>query len=159
MAGIHKTIEYDAPIARVWTALTDPAELAVWLMPNDFEPQVGHRFQFRSPPAPGFDGIVDCEVTIVESPHRLAYTWAGGGIDTLVTWTLDELSPDRTRLTLAHTGFDRWKGLPIRTLLSIGWKRKLLPVTLRELVESPAETAKPEAAESQSAKESPPGTP
>lgn len=29
---------------------------------NDFEPRIGHRFQFRTEPAPGFDGVVNCEV-------------------------------------------------------------------------------------------------
>ena len=30
------------PIERVWRALTDREALAQWLMPNDFEPVVGH---------------------------------------------------------------------------------------------------------------------
>jgi len=36
--------------------------MADWLMPNDFQPRLGHKFQFRTKPAPGFDGIVNCEV-------------------------------------------------------------------------------------------------
>jgi uncharacterized protein YndB with AHSA1/START domain len=30
-----------SPPDKVWKALTDPAQLARWLMPNDFEPTVG----------------------------------------------------------------------------------------------------------------------
>ena len=45
------------PPEKVWRALTDPQLLAAWLMPNDFEPRVGHRFTFRTDPVPahGFD--------------------------------------------------------------------------------------------------------
>jgi uncharacterized protein YndB with AHSA1/START domain len=41
------------PPARVWRALTDPDLLARWLMPNDFRPEVGHTFTFRTDPRPG----------------------------------------------------------------------------------------------------------
>ena len=52
------------PPEKVWRALTDPELLASWLMPNDFEPRVGHQFTFRTDPVPAhdFDGIVRCEV-------------------------------------------------------------------------------------------------
>ena len=43
------------PPERVWKALTDRGWLAEWYMPDDFQPVVGHRFQFRTAPAPGFD--------------------------------------------------------------------------------------------------------
>jgi uncharacterized protein YndB with AHSA1/START domain len=51
------------PPEKVWRALTDPELLACWLMPNDFEPWIGHQFTFRTDPVPvhGFDGIVRCE--------------------------------------------------------------------------------------------------
>jgi len=47
---------YPHPPERVWRALTDSAALAEWLMPNDFEPRVGHKFRFRSKPMPGWRG-------------------------------------------------------------------------------------------------------
>ncbi len=69
---------FDYPPERVWRALTDPADLADWLMDNDFQPVLGHAFTFRTKPGPGFDGIVRCRVTELESPRRLAYTWGNG---------------------------------------------------------------------------------
>ena len=39
---------YPHPPDRVWKALTDPQALARWYMDNDFQPVVGHRFQFRT---------------------------------------------------------------------------------------------------------------
>jgi uncharacterized protein YndB with AHSA1/START domain len=57
-ADIDATVVYPHPIDQVWAALTSSAALAAWLMPNDFQPEVGHTFTFTTKPAPGFDGIV-----------------------------------------------------------------------------------------------------
>ena len=78
------------PPEKVWRALTESDLLACWLMENDFRPEVGHRFTFRTQPMPafGFDGIVRCEVLAVDRPHRLRHSWVGGALDTIVTWTL-----------------------------------------------------------------------
>lgn len=92
---------------QVWGALADSAALERWLMPNDFVARVGHRFTFRTAPVPPhFDGVVRCEVTALEPPIRLAYTWVGGPLlDTLVTFTLRQ-EGNGTRLRLEHSGFD-----------------------------------------------------
>ena len=47
---IRSDTVYPHSLERVWRALTD------------FQPRLGHKFQFRTKPAPGFDGIVNCEV-------------------------------------------------------------------------------------------------
>ncbi len=90
---LHFEMQYPHPPEQVWRALTNSEALGQWLMLNDFKPVVGHRFQFRTKPAPGFDGIVQCEVMEIEPPARLVYTWTGGGVDTTLTWTLEPL-PD-----------------------------------------------------------------
>lgn len=122
-------VEYDLPHppAKVWRALTEPKLLAAWLMPNDFSPEVGHRFTFKSKPIREWDGTVDCEVLEVDAPKRLVYSWQGGAnewrIDTQVRWTL-EATARGTRLTLEHSGF-----LPIHTqafeAMSQGWRGKV----------------------------------
>ena len=41
---------------KIWRALTQSALIEQWLMTNDFQPVVGHRFNFRAEPdssAPG----------------------------------------------------------------------------------------------------------
>jgi len=88
----------DAP-EQVWRALTDPASLADWLMPNDFRPKVGHVFAFR--PAEG-KSIV-CEVIEVEENVRLSYWWDDGesGAPSVVAWTLTP-TEGGTRLQLEH---------------------------------------------------------
>jgi len=130
-------VTYPHPPERVWRALTDPAAMREWLMDNTFaEARVGHQFQFRTTPAPGFNGIVDCEVTLVEPPRRLAYTWYGGwlGRPTVVTYTLEPV-PEGTRLCLEHTGFQGLAGLALSQLLGSGWNSRILPVALPRLLD------------------------
>ncbi len=126
---------YPHPPQRVWRALTDPDLLAQWLMPNDFAPRIGHAFTFRTDPAPGFDGVVRCEVIELEAPRRLAFTWKGGPIDTVVRFTL---SPERagTRLTLEQTGFRGLKAWLVSRILRAGLPTlygKRLPQVLESL--------------------------
>ncbi len=114
---------YPFPPERVWTAITDPAAIADWLMPNDFQAVVGHRFRFVSKPMPGWDGIVQCEVLKVEPPRTLIYSWnsGNGSVNTIVTWTLEAI-PEGTRLRLEQTGFRGAKALMISFFMGSGWK-------------------------------------
>lgn len=98
------------PVAKVWRALTEGPLLADWLMANDFRAEVGHRFTFRHPPMPHWNGVTDCEVTEVTPMTRLAYRWnstgeeAATGVRTTVTWTLAP-TPSGVRLTMEQSGF------------------------------------------------------
>jgi uncharacterized protein YndB with AHSA1/START domain len=103
-------VELKSPIERVWQALTDSATLSEWMLfkSNDFQPVVGHAFQFRD--APGFPGAINCEVIEVDKPNRLSYTWVTEGEgnlphSTVVTWTLTEAEGGVTRLHLEQSGF------------------------------------------------------
>ena len=93
---------YPQPPDRVWHALTDPAQLAQWLMPNDFAPRLGHRFTFRDRRGPA----IRCEVIALEESRRLVYTWQRGSEEPLsvVTWSLEPISGGATRVPLTHTG-------------------------------------------------------
>lgn len=105
-------VERDMPFPRerIWRALTQGPLLEEWLMKNDFRPVVGHRFNFRAPPMPHWNGVVDCEVLVVEPPARLAYTWsssggeAANGLRTVVTWTLTPTASG-TRVRMEQSGF------------------------------------------------------
>ena len=98
------------PPEKVWRALTHAPLVAEWLMKNDFEPIVGHRFNFRSEPVNGWNGVTDCEVLEIEPLKRLVYSWnasgeqAASGIKSIVTWTLTPTSGG-TLLRMEHAGF------------------------------------------------------
>ncbi|MEM9161711.1 MAG: SRPBCC domain-containing protein [Cyanobacteria bacterium P01_F01_bin.4] len=90
---------------RVWQALTHPQALAAWLMDNDFEPCVGHCFQFKETSLPGLETVIDCEVIALEPPTRLVYTWQASGMPapSMVTWMLMPIEGG-TQLQLRHSG-------------------------------------------------------
>ena len=122
-------VEVKSPIERVWHALTDSATLSKWMLfkSNDFRPVVGHTFQFRE--APGWTGVVECEVIEVDQPHRLTYTWVSDGESnlrqsTVVTWTLTEADGGATRLHLEQSGFRPEAKQEIGGA-SYGWKSML----------------------------------
>jgi uncharacterized protein YndB with AHSA1/START domain len=98
------------PPEKIWRALTESHLLADWLMANNFRAEVGHRFTFRMPPMPHWNGVTDCVVTEVIPITRLSYSWcssgeeAATGVSTTVTWTLEPL-PNGTRLTMRQSGF------------------------------------------------------
>jgi len=90
---VERTLAH--PPEKVWRALTTSDVIASWLMQNDFQPHVGHRFNFRARPIPNmWNGVTDCEVLELEAPRRLVYSWnasgeeAAGGLKTIVTWTI-----------------------------------------------------------------------
>jgi uncharacterized protein YndB with AHSA1/START domain len=92
------------PPEKLWRALTESPLLAQWLMSNDFEPRVGRRFQFRSQPVPGWDGLIDCEVLVVEPMKQLSYSWSSMGADFVVLWTLSPVGSG-TEVRMEQSGF------------------------------------------------------
>jgi len=70
--------ERDLPHApeKVWRALSRQHLMAEWLMTNDFEPVMGHRFKFTAD-----WGSVDCQVTAIEPAKTLVFTWTAYGLE------------------------------------------------------------------------------
>ncbi len=87
------------PPAKVWRALTQGHLIAEWLMQNDFQPVVDHRFSFRAD-----WGAVDGKVLAVEPNKSLSYTWAAMGLESVVTWTLTPTGTG-THLRMEQSGF------------------------------------------------------
>ena len=75
----HEAVYPHSP-ERVWRALVDPAELAQWLMPTDFAPEVGREFVLET----GNDevGTIHAEVLELDEPKLLRCRWSGGFGDT-----------------------------------------------------------------------------
>lgn len=102
MADLKLDFQFNSPIAKVWDALTHSDTLAQWVMENNFKPIVGYKCQFRNE-AIGL--VVESEVLIVDKPYKLSYTWVGGPINTIVTWTLKQ-EGETTYLNLEQSGFE-----------------------------------------------------
>jgi uncharacterized protein YndB with AHSA1/START domain len=92
------------PQEKIWRALTEGKLMEEWLMKNDFQPVVGHRFQFRATPAPNWSGVIDCEVLLVDPISRLSYGWGALGLESVVAWTLTPTAGG-THVRMEHSGF------------------------------------------------------
>jgi uncharacterized protein YndB with AHSA1/START domain len=96
--------ELPHPVGKVWRALTQGALIKEWLMDNDFQPAVGHKFKFRSTPMPNWNGIIDSEVLVVEPHKTLSYSWNSMGLESVVVWTLVATSGG-TLVRMEQSGF------------------------------------------------------
>jgi uncharacterized protein YndB with AHSA1/START domain len=128
---------FDAPVGRVWSALTDVNEMREWYFDlKEFKPQVGFEFEF----------IVEhegnryhhlCRVTEVVPQKKIAYTWRYKGElgDSLVTI---ELSPEgeKTHLKLTHSGIETFPKTPAyaRKNFEAGWTA-IVGTELKQFVE------------------------
>jgi uncharacterized protein YndB with AHSA1/START domain len=99
-------VERELPHApeKLWRALTQPHLIAEWLMQNDFAPVVGHRFSLRMDAQPNWNGVIDCQVLVVEPNKTLSYSWGALGLQTAVTFTLTPTDTG-THLHMEQTGF------------------------------------------------------
>jgi len=76
-----------------------------------FRTDLGPQVQLsRSNPMPHWNGVVDCEVLVVEPNARLSYSWnasgeeAATGVKTVVTWTLTPAAGG-THVRMEQSGF------------------------------------------------------
>ena len=129
---------FNAPVARVWKALTSADQMREWYFDlKEFKAEVGFEFDF----------VVEhegnkyhhlCRVTEVIPEEKIAYTWRYKGEpgDSLVTF---ELFPDgsTTRLKLTHTGIETFPQTPAyaRKNFEAGWTA-IIGSELKQFVES-----------------------
>jgi uncharacterized protein YndB with AHSA1/START domain len=98
--------DFPYPLERLWRALTHPQLIAEWLMKNDFQPVVGHRFNLRG----DWGGVIDCEVLALEPNKSLRYAWnfasddPAFALNSEVTFTLTATRAG-ARLRMEQRGF------------------------------------------------------
>ena len=115
----------------VWEYLTRSELMEQWLMKNDFQPIVGHDFQFRTSPIPAlnFDGIFYCKVLDIVPYKKLSYSWKSGPgngditLESIVTWKLEKKDKG-TEIFLDHSGFAKEENLNFYNGLLKGWLEK-----------------------------------
>ncbi len=139
--SINQTSFFEQKPSEVWEYLTRPELMELWLMKNDFQPILGHEFQFRHNPLPNFNfsGIVYCKVLEIVPHKKLSYSWKGGGmdgkitLDSIVEWTLHE-KDNGTELQLVHTGFTDQLHPMVYQIMNDGWRQNTqkIPVLIKE---------------------------
>jgi uncharacterized protein YndB with AHSA1/START domain len=129
---IKHTFFFPHPAEIVWDYLTKSELLSQWLMENDIQAVVGHKFQFHARPAPEieFDGIVYCEILEVTPLKKLSYSWkcnptdSGHKIDTVVVWTIAS-KDNGTELNLHQTGFKEKEYDNFYLAMKNGWVQRV----------------------------------
>jgi uncharacterized protein YndB with AHSA1/START domain len=142
---IQHQLYYPHPPEEVWEWLTRSELIAQWLMPNDFQPEVGREFQFTTRPMPQFefDGHIFCQVLEIDPCRKLIYSWKGGpgdgsfNLDSVVSFTLIP-KEQGTELLLEHSGM--MENINIYNAMNIGWLKNIQKIL--DLIHAPEQTTK-----------------
>jgi uncharacterized protein YndB with AHSA1/START domain len=114
---IERSVEIDAPLSRVWKALTDHEEFGTWFrvrLDGPFAPGRTTRGQIT---IPGFEHVgFEAKVIDIDPPHFFAFTWHPYPVEPELDYSLEEptlvefrLQPagGGTRVTVIESGFER----------------------------------------------------
>jgi uncharacterized protein YndB with AHSA1/START domain len=114
--SIKKTIVLNAPIERVWRALTDHTEFGEWFRVHLDGPFVPGQQSTGHITYPGYEHIVwHATVVTMDRPSLFAFTWHPYAVDPNVDYTQEppttvtfrlEQTPAGTHLTVTESGFD-----------------------------------------------------
>ncbi len=133
---IEKT--FDAPVSKVWTAITDKNEMRKWYFDlKEFKPVVGFEFRF-------YGGTEEnqylhiCEITAMEFEKKLTYSWRYDGYAgiSFVTFELFK-EGEKTKLRLTHDGVESFPADNsdfVRSNFVEGWT-SLIQTSLKEYLE------------------------
>jgi uncharacterized protein YndB with AHSA1/START domain len=132
---IRKTILIDASPEVVFNAIIDPNEFTNWF-PDQviLEPKVGGKVKFSFYKTDTEYRQIDYfpEGTVIEfiPNKRISYTYREPNItsfpNTVVTWELEKIESDKTRVKFSHTGF---KPGEIIRKHDEGWSHFLIELT------------------------------
>ena len=113
---IEKRVELNAPLSRVWRALTDHREFGLWFRVKIDGPFVPGQVSRGWITYPGYEHLKWEVVVQKMEPEKLFSTWHPYAVDpqvdyskeppTLVEFRLEE-TPGGTLLTVTESGFDK----------------------------------------------------
>ena len=131
---------FNAPIKKVWRAITDKDEMKNWYFDlEEFKAETGFRFQFTGGPSPDKQYLHLCEVTEVIPEKKLTYSWRYDGYEgnSFVTFELFEQG-NQTLLKFSHTDIGTFPkenpDLDRRNFVQ-GWN-EIIHTSLKEYVEA-----------------------
>jgi uncharacterized protein YndB with AHSA1/START domain len=103
---------YNAPLSRVWSALTEVEKMRQWYFPmlTEFEPEVGFETSFD---VKSGDKVFPhiWKVKEVIPNKKISYEWKFGGYpgDSVVSFELFDMN-GQTKVVCTHTGIETFKG-------------------------------------------------
>lgn len=136
---IEKSIELNAPVERVWRALTDSREFGTWFLAAIDGPFAAGAMSKGRMTYPGFEHMPwEARIEAMEEPSYFAFSWppyygeevaedTSGDPWTLVEFRLEPIAAG-TRLSIVESGFDKLP--PARGPLAFrgnerGWEEQL----------------------------------
>jgi uncharacterized protein YndB with AHSA1/START domain len=130
---------FDAPIEKVWDALTKNVQMKKWYFQlPDFKAVVGFEFSFKGGPDEKNYYNHLCKVTEVIPGKKIAYSWRYEGYPgiSFVSFALSAVG-EKTKLRLTHTGlesFDQANPHFAEKNFELGWE-SILDNSLKAFVE------------------------
>lgn len=114
---IERTIDLQAPVDRVWRALTDHREFGAWFRVAIDGPFVEGEAASGNITYPGYEHVRwNVRIVAMDVPRRFAFTWHPYAVEPGVDYSAEEptlveffLEPhgDGTHLTVVESGFDK----------------------------------------------------
>jgi uncharacterized protein YndB with AHSA1/START domain len=133
---IIKELTVNAPVSKVWSAISQAEHLAKWFHPSDdFKLEIGHTFHMTGHHE-GKDYPHTMTITEIIPEQKLGLDWYIEG-DAGITQVTYELKADgeMTKVKLTHAGFDKYAdGEANRNDYNGGWEH-VLNTLLKEYVE------------------------
>ena len=105
---VVKEVTLQAPVAKVWRAITDKEEMKEWYFTiEEFTAQPGFQFKMYGEKK-GTKFPISCNVKEVHQNKKLSYTWNYDDFpaETLLTFELSK-NGDQTDLRLTHEGLEQ----------------------------------------------------
>ncbi len=137
----------DIEVARnadeVWRVMTDEASAPRWLGCMRYQKRIGAVFYMQQDreraQRDDIGGATHCEILALDAPRHFQFSWFFPGFPaTQVSFRLEQVSEQRTRVLLQHDGWEQFDAAQIkaiRDMLDGGWRSFVLP-NLKQAAES-----------------------
>ena len=131
---------YNAPVEKVWSALTDNDQMKSWYFDiAEFKPEPGFEFQFTGGDPNGVQYLHLCKVIDVVPNKKLSYTWRYDGFEgkSLVIFDLTA-EGSKTKVKVSHFGLETFPAATTPAFdkknFEMGWT-EIIGKSLKEYVE------------------------
>lgn len=143
LTPIAAEVEIARGVDHVWRIMTSEATVPRWLGCMRYEMRVGAVFYMQQDREKAqrddIGGAMHCEILALEAPHHFRFSWFTPGFPaTHVSFRLEPIVENRTRVLLLHDGWDQFDPAQIkaiRDMLDGGWRSFVLP-NLKQAAES-----------------------